>query len=197
MKRESEIRRKVSQVAYRHLKHALEDNFRKVPDGCFHQTRELMDDGATIGLCGLAWHDRHFGLPLCDSRFQSSSIIASGCPKWTPKRTKLEVRDAFRLLLASGRVAVAVKYPDLAALHWALDEDDILGLLTDDLPEDPLKEPESNLDKKPEPPPVQVLLEGSELAASVPSILPIPVKNTRWVKIAKSIQAFFVRFFHV
>lgn len=164
MKREAEIRHKAQQVAYRHLKKRLEANFRPAPDTCVNQRHLAGATGVVIGICGL---DRGLdGAVLCDGRVPACCAMARRCPLWVPKQSKADVKADFQAILAQGRVAVALEFPDLAALTWVLDDADIA-------------DPDVNLDQD------VTMSETLSVAPAAPSPVtgaPMPVKLDSPVK---------------
>lgn len=173
MKREPEIRRKASQVAWRHLKHLLEANFRHVPDACSNQRTVIGSEGKSIGVCGLSQHGKTFGAPICDSQFQHCRQVANICAFWQPRRTKLEIKADFAAFLAGSRAEVAAEYPDLAALLWVLDESAPSPTLLDDTG---MSEPDLDL-------PVSDVSVPPSVSDASQEIMPTASRQSAWVRL--------------
>lgn len=150
MKTEGQVRHKLQQVLFRHLKKRLEQNFHRSPEGCAHNvepygmTVEAVEARQqTPRVCGL--QDK-VGL-ICDSRLGGGDQ-ARVCPRWEPRMTKDEVKAEFRALLTRPRGEVAAEFPDAAALMWVLDGDPVVEALEDDgedLPEELREEEDEGL----------------------------------------------------
>ncbi len=129
-----QIRQQLKQVLFRHLQKLLRANFRQAPESCRHNhVQSIMGTGVTVGVC--RWDQQLKGKDdtrrsprgkLCDSRVFGCTNMAGACSWWEALRTKEEIRNDFKLLIASGdRGKIASLYPDVAALMWVLDGIDI------------------------------------------------------------------------
>jgi len=126
MKTEGEIRQKLKQVIFRHLKARLRSNFKPSPGSCIHNVLVSLRNGGEVGVCH---YTDPSGIPrgvVCDEQVDEG-VRAQECPLWVPSRTKSEVREDFQELLGSSdRGKIAAEYPDIAALIWVL-QDEALG----------------------------------------------------------------------
>lgn len=139
MKSESEVRQKLKQVIYRHLKKRLRSNFKRTPNRCLHNTSVELEPGQTVGICVFHQSTGPRGVP-CDSRMGGFEQ-AQKCPLFEPLQTKQEVKEVFRALVESEeRGPLAAEYPDVAALMWVLDQDDRGTLVPDGIEEDDAEE---------------------------------------------------------
>ena len=147
MKRETEVKRKLRQVIFRHLKKAVEDTLTPLPSSCLHNRVLTRSDGSEIGVCGFPRSTLKPGFPrdreflsadeaevICDASIPKGLARARVCPMWEPLFTRSEAKAVFKsdfaALIDQGRPAVALHYPDVAALMWVLDEadeEDVLG----------------------------------------------------------------------
>ena len=126
MRTETEIRQKLKQVQYRHLKKLLEANFKQRPCNCayneVHRPRNAQS-GDPIGLCMYsAEHPDDWQGVVCDEDF-GGIRQARECGLFKPHKTKLEIKSEFHDLMTNADIGeVAALYPDVAALMWMLDE---------------------------------------------------------------------------
>jgi hypothetical protein len=125
MKSEAAVRRKLKQVLFRHLKQDLERNFQKLPHMCGLNGKPQGPGLPRMCLLGAnlpgTWQGQ-----VCDASVDGGKEQARTCPYWKPLRTKEEIKDEFKALVAKNRAAVASRFPDAAALLWVLDEDTAL-----------------------------------------------------------------------
>lgn len=125
MQTEAEIRQKLKQVQYRHLKKLLEANFKQRPCNCAYNEvhRPMNSKGDPIGLCMYSAEsaDDWQGV-VCDEDF-GGIRLARDCGLFKPHKTKLEIKADFHALMESQDLGdIAVQYPDIAALLWVLDD---------------------------------------------------------------------------
>lgn len=122
----SQVRQKLKQAMFRHLQRELQDNFKVVPEGCFHNhLTPIGGSSERIGIC------RFEGTPpegvvsprgkVCDLRIAGCAVQARACKCWSALHTKEDVKTEFRNLMSSDRGLIAARYPDVAALMWVLD----------------------------------------------------------------------------
>lgn len=125
MRNETEIRQKLKQVQYRHLKKLLEANFKQRPCNCaYNEThRSLNGSGKPVGLCMYsAGEAKEWQGVICDEDF-GGNALARNCNLFKPYKTKLEIKSEFHDLMTNADIGdVAAQYPDIAALMWMLDE---------------------------------------------------------------------------
>lgn len=122
----SQVRQKLKQAMFRHLQRELQENFKTVPEGCFHNHfTPIGGSPERIGIC-------RFEGPLlegqvsprgkvCDLRIGGCTLQARACKYWSAIRSKEDVKSDFRNLMAADRGLIAARYPDVAALMWVLD----------------------------------------------------------------------------
>ena len=124
----SQVRQKLKQVMYRHLQKELRENFRQVAEGCGHNQPSDLKGFGIVHLCQYPDRDGHKPRKmLCDSRMFAGERQARECPLWKPKRDKADIKAEFRALMAAkDRGPLASKYPDIAALMWVLDGENII-----------------------------------------------------------------------
>jgi len=125
MRTEAEIRQKLKQVQFRHLKKLLEANFKQRPCNCAHNEvhQSLNGSGDPIGLCmyGSENPEEWEGV-ICDEAF-GGITLARNCGTFKPHKTKIEIKAEFNALMENEDLGViAAQYPDVAALLWTLGE---------------------------------------------------------------------------
>lgn len=130
MRTDGEVRQKLKQVVFRHLKKRLKNAFKQAPDTCLHNaTLEPVDrheEAPGIQACVFTTDGVPRGV-VCDFRYDNGAR-ARGCGLWEPRTDREAVKEEYNELLSSeDRGLVAAAYPDLAALMWVLDEDSPLG----------------------------------------------------------------------
>lgn len=147
MKSVGAIKHKLNQVRFRHLKKRLDAELRPAPNNCQYNvvvprhhalsSKGVAVDLAAVGVCvvGVRESDPAWPVSHCDDRIDEGAR-ARTCEKFCPRRTKEEIKEDFQKRLDLMTLPeVASHYPDMAALIWVLDVED-LGV--------------------PEPPPVEV-----------------------------------------
>jgi hypothetical protein len=132
MKTEGQVRQQLKQVLFRHLQRKLKGIFRKIPETCVHN--ETM---GKVCFCGLNSFDQK-SIVVCDSSVTGCIEKAKSCPAWKARRTKIEIKEEFRTLVAGNFGRIAIEYPDVAALLWVLgseglehDLDEVVGSHSD------------------------------------------------------------------
>lgn len=126
MRTEADIRQKLKQVQYRHLKKLLQANFKQRPCNCVYNEVHLPLNslhGKPVGLCMYSAEapDDWQGV-ICDEDFGGIQQ-ARECGLFQPHKTKLEIRTEFHNLMTTADIGeVAAQYPDIAAMMWVLDE---------------------------------------------------------------------------
>jgi hypothetical protein len=124
-----QVRQQLKQVLFRHLQRELRENFRGIPESCYHNHfTSIGGSPERIGICRFEGPLRD-GCPtprgkVCDTRVAGCTLQARGCKYLSAIRTKEEVKSDFRALLTSDRGSIAARYPDVAALMWVLDGED-------------------------------------------------------------------------
>lgn len=128
MKTVGAIKHKLNQVRFRYLKKCLEAELRQSPCNCRYNVAAPSyvpgNDPPWLCLYGaedpLTWV-----ASICDERFDQGAR-ARECPVFCAKRTKDEVKAEFQQKLdAMTLPEVAFHYPDMAALIWVLDVEDV------------------------------------------------------------------------
>ena len=119
MKTEGQIRHKLQQVTFRHLQRAVRTALSRRPENCVYNGAVDLPTGE-VHYCKLIETREGTALP-CDEAF--GGIKQAGeCPTFACKHTKEDVRGEFTTFLQTSDVAtIALKYPDVAALLWAMD----------------------------------------------------------------------------
>jgi hypothetical protein len=101
-----------------------------VPATCKHNKAVPLGHDE-VHLCGYVVDDAPRNV-VCDSRVSGCDAAARGCPFWSPRLSKEEIRAGFEALLESDRGTIASQYPDIAALMWVTsDEEDSTPLVDD------------------------------------------------------------------
>lgn len=119
MKSQSEIAHKLKQIQFRHAKKEIEALLAIVPTNCAHNRQLEVAGFGKIGFCSSQTCARKG--KSCDLRMGVN--YAKGCPDYealhTPDDARLQVKTFFK---NSPPEEIAAKYPDVAALLWALDD---------------------------------------------------------------------------
>jgi len=123
MKPEGQVRHKLVQVRFRHLKREIRGGLSRRPQNCVHNGIVNSPSGP-LGVClkgsdsPVSWE----GSP-CDERLGGDSRAAK-CPYFACSRTKETLREGFDGFLSDASLPeIAERYPDMAALMWVLEED--------------------------------------------------------------------------
>lgn len=138
MKPEGQIRHRLNQALFRHLKREIRTSLSCRPENCKHNG--LVSSAAVrVHLCLLenspGNHD------VCDVA-HGGLEKAAGCPYFECKNTKETVKAKFTSFIKEGdRAEVSERYPDIAAYFWVLGMDGMPELI--DPPEEttPLPDP--------------------------------------------------------
>lgn len=130
MKTDGQVRHKLKQVLYRHLKLRLENNFKKRPETCKHNGTILYGTDGPLTAPKFCAHASQLGL-VCDVA-HGGLEKARSCPHWTPNQSKEEIKQEFYQLLTEPKHVLASEMPDAVALMWVLDEEEI-----SELPDEP------------------------------------------------------------
>jgi hypothetical protein len=130
------IKHKLNQVRFRHMKKRIEAELRRAPGNCtFNAVVQppTSPDGEVrnghgfgVGLCLYGAGDPSTWKPtFCDERVDGGAR-AKDCGLFCPRKSKDRVKEEFRRELDGMTLPeVAFRYPDMAALIWVLDEEDI------------------------------------------------------------------------
>lgn len=111
-----QIKHKVAQVRFRHLKREVRTALSRRPENCQHNQQSSTGSFA-VRVCML---DPTGTLPICDPFF-GGLAKAVGCPYFSCANTRDGVKEEFFRWLGTSTIPeVATRYPDLAALFWVL-----------------------------------------------------------------------------
>ena len=120
MKYDGQIRHKISQVRFRHLKRELRTGLSRRPCNCVHNG-VMVAPTLKVHLCVLV--NPSGENEVCDERMGGLGK-SQGCPLFQCKHTQVGIRDEFvNFVTHATRAEIAGRYPDLAALLWVLDSD--------------------------------------------------------------------------
>lgn len=123
MKSSGAVRHKLTQVRFRHLKKKLEAGLRPTPENCKFNARGL-ENSFNFCLYG-AGNPETWVATLCDVQVDGGARARS-CTLFCPRRDKDQIKDEFNKDLGEmGFPEIASQYPDMAALIWVLDDEDI------------------------------------------------------------------------
>lgn len=135
MKSGKEVRERLKQASFYHLKKILKRRLKETAVNCAH--REVLDyDEGRIGVCGIRGET---GISVCDARVEGCDHAAT-CDWFVLVEDKDAIKEAWEDMLAGdpGEIA-ALGYSDLAALRWVLgdeSEDPEIDPLSEDPPPD-------------------------------------------------------------
>lgn len=131
MKTEGQIRHKLKQVLFRHLKRRLAEGLAPVPENCLYNRQPSRWVEGRFGVWGpkpipeagprICIHAEQAGV-ICDQAHDFTHDYAR-CPFFTPAKSKDQLKAEFVALARSSRDRVAETMPDAAALMWALDQE--------------------------------------------------------------------------
>lgn len=114
IKGDGEIRQKLKQARFRHLKREIESRLRLTAKNCVHNI-PLEVRGAEVGFCAL----KHI---VCDVAEKKDH--APSCPNFGLRASKDEIKADFQALMESPIHEIATKYPDVAALTWVVGKEE-------------------------------------------------------------------------
>lgn len=127
MKSEGQIKHKLAQVRFRHLKRELRNGLSRKSTNCqFNGTVDL-PGRPCLGVCLYKAEDpAEWNGGTCD---ESLGDRAAQCPLFECLNTRELIKDEFESFLEKAdRARIAERYPDMAALLWALDIEKAEGL---------------------------------------------------------------------
>jgi len=135
MKKVGAVKHKLNQVRFRHLKKRLENELRRCPGNC-HFNAAVKDPRSPdpVGVCmyGVGASSQ-WQMKPCDDRFGGEAQAAI-CPWFQPKKSKDQIKIDFQNELDTLSLAeIAFQYPDMAALIWVLDVDDVPAMTDEDV----------------------------------------------------------------
>lgn len=122
MRPEGQIRHKLVQVRFRHLKREIRNGLSKRSSNCKYNGQIDLPGYERVGLCLYGATDpEQWNGGACDEVLGDR---AARCPLFECVNSKEQIREDFNSFLeSSDRAHVASKYPDMAALLWVLDLD--------------------------------------------------------------------------
>lgn len=160
MKPEGQIKHKLAQVRFRHLKRETRTGLSRRSGNCKFNGLIDLPGHMNVGVCLHSAED-----PACwngGSCDDNLNERASQCPLFETLNTKDSVRDEFNSFMAKAdRAHIAERYPDMAALLWVLDLDKPGALPEQD---------EQDEDEEAAPPP--------EVVPQAPAAEPTPVHTS-------------------
>ncbi len=126
MKTDAQVRRKLQQVLYRHLKKRLKTALKQAPDTCVHNSSlepaHRREELNSVQACFYTTDGVPRGV-ICDVRYDNGARARS-CGLWEPVATKEAIKAEFKNVLdTANRGEIAAAFPDAAALMWVLDEE--------------------------------------------------------------------------
>ena len=127
MKSEGKLKQKLKQVRFRHLKKRIEISLKQVPHNCVHNEKHVVlnsEDPNPVGLCMYnSDTPEEWGGVICDGEIRGCLEQAQGCPFFVARKSKAAVTEEFQELMDGDVGVLASEYPDIAALQWALDDE--------------------------------------------------------------------------
>ena len=141
MKSRKEIKTKLAQVRYRHLKKALRTGLSRKPENCLHNAKlgqGSKPDSPRVGVCMFGVEEGAGPRGVCDECFGGRNRAAE-CDDFESVRDASEIRKDFEgFLNNASNGEIAFHYPDMAALLWALGDHPALeSVIPDDEPLNP------------------------------------------------------------
>jgi hypothetical protein len=121
VKGESDIKKKLDQVRFRHLKRTVRTSLSRRPENCAYNRK--LGDGSTPDMpaIGVCMYKGNHPDGVCDEAF-GGRHRAAGCPYFEAPAAE-DVRGDFDEFLAQADAGeIAYHFPDMAALLWVLDE---------------------------------------------------------------------------
>jgi len=121
MKPEGQVKHKLAQVRFRHLKREIRNGLSRRSLNCVHNGAVEMPGVGEVGVCLKGAESGNWNGGVCD---ESVSDRAAQCPLFERCRSRNQIEDDFNAFLGSAeRALIAERYPDMAALLWVLDLD--------------------------------------------------------------------------
>ena len=113
MKSRGKIAQKMKQSQFRHIQRELRRLLKRSAPNCSNNRTLTLDIGP-VGICAL-------DCDVCDVRFKDR---APACPDWTVRHEKEQIKTSLKEFFKTSTVEeIAVRFPDVATLLWALAED--------------------------------------------------------------------------
>lgn len=137
MKSESQIKHKVKQALFRHMKRRIKAGMKRNCSNCKFN-REVQGSKGFPNVCV----HPEMGVVICDDNYPDISIDPKECPFWEPRLTVDEIKREFTEFAKQSREIIASEMPDVAILLWVLAEEDAEYPLREDFSE--IEEEESD-----------------------------------------------------
>ena len=133
VKTEGQIKHKLAQVRFRHLKQEIRTGLSKRPENCCHNG-VLASPSVRVHLCLLSTDGVY---DVCDANHGGLDKAAK-CPLFECKNSKESIKGDFLSFVRTADIVdVASAYPDMAALSWVLEDDSGSVIPDEDEPENP------------------------------------------------------------
>jgi hypothetical protein len=141
MKSEGQIKHKLAQVRFRHLKRELRNGLSKRSENCQYNGVVDLPGHPEVGICLYKAEDpSQWNGGVCDSEMDDRP---AKCPFFKSANTKDSLKESFDTFLdTADRARIAERYPDMAALLWVMDLDKPDDALVSDEGEEPASESE-------------------------------------------------------
>lgn len=124
MRTDTAIKDKLRQAIFRYRKKHIQRIVQVCPANCRFNRDLDLPDGTTVGTCGHSWEDGGDWPGICDEQYDGDTQ-ASMCPHFSNRYDKDAEKQAFRDFFAKSSLAeIAAQYPDVAALLWAMGDED-------------------------------------------------------------------------
>lgn len=130
MKTEGQIRHKLKQALFRHMKKRVSASQSRTPSNCLHNQRpqQRTPSGNWIPHPSPSFclHPDFLG-HLCDEGHPEEGRCWENCGRWEPRRSKEEVKRDFTEFAKRPREEIAGAMPDVAAYLWVLEQPEGMG----------------------------------------------------------------------
>lgn len=123
MRTSSEIRKKLKQARFKHLKKHLETNLRCRPTNCkWNSTQRYIHEGTgqlkIIGMCMYSVEDPKWEIDICETE-----ATARDCPNFIPLKNKEQLKEEFSILEQDEEFS-HLHFREVTTLKWVLNGDD-------------------------------------------------------------------------
>jgi hypothetical protein len=113
MRTKGQIAQKIKQAQFRHVQKELKRLLKRSAPNC-KKNRSMELEFGPVGVCSL-------DCQVCDVRFHNR---APECEDWELRHSKDEIKESLKEFFRTRAVPeIAVRFPDVAALLWALADD--------------------------------------------------------------------------
>lgn len=133
MKTAGAVKHKLKQVQYRHRAKAIERALARKPCNCVFNGQVPLPDGTEVSVCLFgAANPTEWSGSLCDEE-HGGLDRARGCEFFIPRKSREEIKREFDdFVRTENRAEIALHWPDMAALLWVLEGEDLPSDSTDD-----------------------------------------------------------------